>query len=68
MDLIGREKECTVLDNLLASAREGRSAALVIRGEAGIGKTALVEYAVSAADDFLVVRFTGAGPSDLSRG
>ena len=35
---------------------------LVIRGEAGIGKTALIDYAVSAADDFLVVRFTGAEP------
>ncbi len=32
----------------------------MIRGEAGIGKTALINYAVSAADDFLVVRFTGA--------
>ena len=57
--LIGREKECSVLDDLLVSAREDRSGALVIRGEAGIGKTALIDYAVGAAGDFLIVRFTG---------
>ena len=59
MGLIGREKECAWLDGLLASARKGRSATLVIRGEAGIGKTALIDYAVGAAGDFLIVRFTG---------
>jgi DNA-binding CsgD family transcriptional regulator len=56
---MGREKECAVLDGLLVSAREGRSATLVIRGEAGIGKTALIDYAVGAAGDFLTVRLTG---------
>ena len=44
---------------MLTAAREGLSRTLVIRGEAGIGKTALLDHAVSVADDFLVVRFTG---------
>jgi DNA-binding CsgD family transcriptional regulator len=48
-----------VLDGMLAAAREGVSQTLVIQGEAGIGKTTLLDYAVSVADDFLVVRFTG---------
>ena len=43
--LIGRESECARLDELLDRARRGRGAALVIRGEAGIGKTALLDYA-----------------------
>ncbi len=44
---------------MLTAAREGLSRTLVIRGEAGIGKTALLDHAVTVADDFLVVRFTG---------
>lgn len=59
MSLLDRVEECRTLGDLLATAREGRGAALVIRGEAGIGKTALIDYAVAAASDFLVVRFTG---------
>ncbi|MEV0901666.1 LuxR C-terminal-related transcriptional regulator [Actinoplanes sp. NPDC049802] len=45
--LFGREAECAVLDGLLAEARSGRSAALVLRGEPGAGKTALLRYAWS---------------------
>ena len=60
--LVGREHECRALDQLLDSARRGPSAALVVRGEAGIGKTALLDYAATAAHDFLVVRFTGLEP------
>jgi predicted ATPase len=56
---IGREKECLVLDELLDRARDGESQALVLHGEAGVGKTALVEYAVSAATQFEVVRLMG---------
>ena len=60
--LFDREHECWALDQLLDSARRGPSGALVIRGEAGIGKTALLDYAATAAQDFLVVRFTGLEP------
>src|SRR6266446_3772413 len=44
--LIGRELECARIDALLDAARERRSGALVLRGDAGIGKTALLEYAI----------------------
>jgi len=47
--LYGRARERSVIDRLLAGARAGRSGALVIRGEAGIGKTALLDDAAAAA-------------------
>ena len=43
-DLLGRGDECQALDDLLAGAMAGQSAALILRGEPGIGKTALLEY------------------------
>ena len=51
--------ECAELDEVLESARRGLSRTLVVRGEPGIGKTALIDYAIGRANDFLVVRFTG---------
>src|SRR5262245_22471649 len=57
--LVGRAQECARLDALVVSARQGRSGALVLRGEAGIGKTALLEYAAGRADGFRVLRATG---------
>jgi DNA-binding CsgD family transcriptional regulator len=57
--LLGRLPECKALDSLLASVRGGLSGTLVLRGDPGIGKTALLDYAVGAAPDFLVVRFAG---------
>jgi DNA-binding CsgD family transcriptional regulator len=57
--LIGRESECERLDELLYGARLGRSEALVIRGEAGIGKTALLDYAAGRAAGMTVVRALG---------
>jgi DNA-binding CsgD family transcriptional regulator len=57
--LRGRREECAVLDGVIAAVREGDSRTLVVRGEAGVGKTALVEYAVEAADDVWVVRAVG---------
>ncbi|HEU5388207.1 MAG TPA: AAA family ATPase [Streptosporangiaceae bacterium] len=59
MKLHGRDREQQVIDGLLASARAGRSGVLVVRGEAGIGKTALLEYAAAAADGMLVLRAAG---------
>ncbi|MEU4687779.1 AAA family ATPase [Actinoplanes sp. NPDC023714] len=53
--LFGREAECSALDALLAGARSGRSAALLLRGEAGAGKTALLRYGLSRAPGALVV-------------
>lgn len=44
------------LDQIVAAARRGRSAILVLRGEAGVGKTALLDYAQSAAADLKVIR------------
>jgi hypothetical protein len=57
--LIGRHDECALLDRLTETARGGWSAVLVIRGEAGIGKTALLEYATGAAEGLHVVSVAG---------
>src|ERR687896_1347857 len=57
--LRGRRNECAVLDGLLDGARAGRSGVLVVRGEAGVGKTALLEHAIESASDLRVVRAVG---------
>ena len=57
--LHGRDRECTQLNGLLDAARSGRSGALVLRGDAGIGKSALLGYAAEHANDFLVLRAVG---------
>jgi DNA-binding CsgD family transcriptional regulator len=59
MTLYGRAGEQTVIDGLLTSARQGRSDAVIVRGAAGIGKTALLDYAAQAAGDMLVLRAAG---------
>src|SRR3954449_11990446 len=56
--LIGRGDELRTLDHLLESVRAGQSGALVLRGEPGIGKTALLEYAIDSASDLNIVRAT----------
>jgi DNA-binding CsgD family transcriptional regulator len=58
----GRRGECEVLDRLLASVRAGQSRVLVVRGEAGIGKTALLGYLLEHASGCRVVRAAGAEP------
>ncbi|WP_435060263.1 ATP-binding protein [Streptomyces sp. bgisy060] len=58
--LIGREDETRRLDALLTSAREGHGGALVLRGEPGIGKSALLRHAVETATGFTVMRASGA--------
>ena len=58
-DLIGRAEECAVLDDLLVSARNGIAGTLVLRGEPGIGKTALIDYAIAAAGGMQVVVLAG---------
>jgi DNA-binding CsgD family transcriptional regulator len=57
--LWGRRQQCEALDGLLAEVRAGRSRVLVLRGEAGIGKTALLGYAAETAQDFQVARAEG---------
>ncbi|PRZ03414.1 regulatory LuxR family protein [Isoptericola sp. CG 20/1183] len=44
VDLLGRRAECEAVERVLAEVRAGRSGALVVRGEAGIGKTAVLEH------------------------
>ncbi|MFD8744173.1 AAA family ATPase [Streptomyces sp. NPDC059616] len=58
-ELIGRRDECKVLDDLLAKARAGRSGALVVRGEAGIGKTELLNHLLEQATGCRIVRVAG---------
>jgi DNA-binding CsgD family transcriptional regulator len=57
--LRGRQAECEVLSGLLAQARDGHSAVLVVGGEAGVGKTALLDYLVRSAADLQVLRLAG---------
>ena len=57
--LVGRRDECRALDDLLGGARAGRSGALVLRGEAGIGKTELLKYLFERSTGFLTVRAAG---------
>jgi DNA-binding CsgD family transcriptional regulator len=57
--LCGRRDECAVLDRLLDGARVGRSGALVVEGEAGVGKTALLDYAIASASDLRVLGAVG---------
>jgi DNA-binding CsgD family transcriptional regulator len=57
--LRGRRDERAVLDGLLDDTRAGRSGVLVLRGEAGIGKTALLEHAIESASDVRMLRAVG---------
>jgi DNA-binding CsgD family transcriptional regulator len=57
--LPGRPNECARLDGLMAGVRTGHSTALVIRGEAGVGKTALLDYVAESAADLRVLRAAG---------
>jgi DNA-binding CsgD family transcriptional regulator len=57
--LKGRQAECATLDRLLEELRSGRSAALVLRGDAGIGKSALLGYTAERAEDCRVLWVAG---------
>src|SRR3954469_15189443 len=72
--LLGRRSESETLDRLLEAVRAGESRALVIRGDPGVGKTALLEYVVEHATGCRVARAAGvqgevegpfAGPDQL---
>ncbi|BBY29180.1 ATP-binding protein [Mycolicibacterium sediminis] len=57
--LYGRDAEIAALDHLLVTARSGASGVLVVHGEAGIGKTALLEHVIGSAAECLVLRTVG---------
>jgi predicted ATPase len=57
--LVDRPSERAALDQLLADARAGQSRVLVLRGEAGTGKTALLDYLQQQASGFRVTRAVG---------
>src|SRR5690349_5203058 len=62
MILRDRRDERAVLGGLLQRARAGRGGMLVVRGEAGIGKTALLDYAIESAPDMRTLRAAGVEP------
>src|ERR1700679_3752739 len=65
--LLGRRTQRGALDRLLGGARNGRGAVLVLHGEAGVGKTALLDDAAEAAGDFRIARISGMeGEMELS--
>jgi DNA-binding CsgD family transcriptional regulator len=57
--LVGRDHECAKLTSLLTGVRDGRSQVLVLRGEAGIGKSALLDYLLGQAAGCRVGRAAG---------
>ena len=57
--LVDRVAERAAIESLIAGVRTGRSGALVLVGDAGIGKTVLIDFATGAADDLQVVRTIG---------
>src|SRR3954471_3120999 len=57
--LLGRRDECAMLDEVVASVRAGPSRALVLRGEAGVGKSALLEYLTEHAQGCAIARAAG---------
>src|SRR4051812_40021234 len=57
--LVGRQRERRLLDELLAAARSGEPGVSVMHGQPGVGKTALLEWAIQAAPEFRVLRTAG---------
>ena len=60
--LHGRRGECELLDRLVADVRAGHSRVLVLRGEPGTGKTALLDYLAQHAAGCRITRVTGVEP------
>src|SRR3954469_845704 len=57
--LLGRSSECDTLDRLVGTGRAGQSAVLVVRGEAGVGKSALLASLIERASGCRIVRAAG---------
>jgi DNA-binding CsgD family transcriptional regulator len=62
--LVGRRRERRAINQLLQAARDGAAGVLVLHGDVGVGKTALLEYAVEAGDEFRVARTSGVEPQE----
>jgi DNA-binding CsgD family transcriptional regulator len=58
-ELRGRQSECASLDRLLEDVRGGESQVLVLRGDAGVGKTALLDYLAGSASGCRIARSAG---------
>jgi putative protein kinase ArgK-like GTPase of G3E family len=59
MALFGRRTDCGMLDQLVAAIRAGESRVLVVSGEPGVGKAALLDYLSEQAAEWRVVRAVG---------
>jgi DNA-binding CsgD family transcriptional regulator len=59
-ELLGRRHECGMLERLVAGVRAGQGQVLVLRGEAGAGKTALLNYMLKQAGGCQIIRAAGA--------
>src|SRR5437899_303894 len=65
--LVGRERQCAVIDRLLEASARGESSSLLLRGEAGVGKTGLLTHAAERGGDRRVLRTGGVeAESDLA--
>jgi DNA-binding CsgD family transcriptional regulator len=65
-ELVGRDGELATLEQLLETVRSGGSGTLLVHGDAGIGKTALLQWLIGSATDFRIVRAVGVqGEIDL---
>jgi DNA-binding CsgD family transcriptional regulator len=59
VQLLGRRREREVLERLLEAARDGHGGVVAVYGEPGVGKTALLDYAIEAGADYRVARTVG---------
>ena len=59
MQLIGRQRERAVLERVLDTARDGHGTVLVVHGDPGVGKTALLQHAAEVGEDFRAVQTAG---------
>ena len=59
MALLGRQADRQALDRLVTDASDGRSGVVVLRGEPGVGKTALLEHVATRAEGWHVARAAG---------
>jgi DNA-binding CsgD family transcriptional regulator len=57
--LLGRQRECEVLGRLLGAARDGDGGVIVVHGEPGVGKTALLDWTVEQGQQLRVLRTVG---------